>query len=418
MANANNNYQLLINKLDQFIRKFYLNQLIRGALYAVGLILVLFVAMNLLEYYFYFGKGVRKAMFFSFIGVSALSLIFWVALPLLRYFRLGKVISHEQAANIIGDHFGNVKDKLLNVLQLKKQADGQSQAQLILASINQKSESIKLVPFKSAIDLRKNRKYLRYALPPLLLLLTILFAAPSLIKDSTTRLINNNKEFERAAPFHFQVEDKDLTVVQFDDYPLTVKIDGDVLPNEVFIDIDNYQYRLKKESANTFSYVFSNVQKEMDFKLFSGTVESDDFKLNVLKKPNILGFDIKLDYPAYTQRKDESIANIGDLVIPMGTKLDWIFNAENTDDIAIQFSSQKDITETKRFDNQLFTLKKRAMRDENYKMYVSNEFLPKSDSISYSITVIPDLNPTIGVKKFSDSLDNKLVFFVLAEFVF
>ena len=35
------NYQLLIEKLDQFIRKYYVNQLIRGSLYATGLILAL-----------------------------------------------------------------------------------------------------------------------------------------------------------------------------------------------------------------------------------------------------------------------------------------------------------------------------------------------------------------------------------------
>jgi len=33
MANQKDNYQLLITKLDQFIRKFYVNQLIRGGLY-------------------------------------------------------------------------------------------------------------------------------------------------------------------------------------------------------------------------------------------------------------------------------------------------------------------------------------------------------------------------------------------------
>ena len=117
----------------------------------------------------------RKVMFYSFVGVSSIALLGWVFLPLLRYFRLGSVISHEQAANIIGDHFTDVKDKLLNVLQLKKQSNGISHADLILASINQKSEEIKLVPFKAAIDLSKNRKYLRYALPPLLVFLGILF---------------------------------------------------------------------------------------------------------------------------------------------------------------------------------------------------------------------------------------------------
>jgi len=48
------NYQILIEKLDQFIRKYYANQLIRGLLYTVALLLVLFLGLNFLEHYFYF----------------------------------------------------------------------------------------------------------------------------------------------------------------------------------------------------------------------------------------------------------------------------------------------------------------------------------------------------------------------------
>ncbi|MFK7807921.1 MAG: DUF4175 domain-containing protein, partial [Saprospiraceae bacterium] len=406
------NYQILINKLDQFTRKFYINQLIRGALYSVGLILGLFLIMNLLEHQFFFGKGGRKLLFFSFVGISALALIGWVFMPLLHYFRLGKVISHERAAEIIGQHFTDVKDKLLNILQLKKQAGNSKDAALIMAGINQKTEEIKPVPFPTAINLSQNKKYLRYALPPLLLLLIVLFAAPSIIKDSTNRLINNNEEFERAAPFSFEIDKEQLTVVQFEDYLLNVAIEGEVQPNEVFINIDNYQYRLNKEEDGSFSYRFSNVQKDTDFYVFSSGVESQAYNLHVLKKPNILGFEVKLDYPAYTQRKDETVANIGDMVVPMGTNLDWVFNSSNTDLIQVQFSGNAKTVETNRFSDELFTFKKRALKDESYKIFVSNTELPNADSIAYAITVIPDLHPTIQVEKFEDSTDQTLLFFV------
>ena len=412
MANQKNNYQLLITKLDQFIRKFYVNQLIRGGLYSIGLILFLFIAVNTLEYFFYFDTGVRKGLFYSFVGISGVALIGWVILPLLKYFNLGQVISHEQAAEVIGSHFGDVKDKLLNVLQLKNQAEKSNNAELILASINQKTEKIKLVPFKAAIDLGKNRKYLRYALPPLLLLLTMLIAAPSIITDSSNRLINNDKKFERPAPFHFQVNEEDLTVVQFGDYTLNVEVEGEALPNEVYIDIDNYKYRLNKIEGGKFAYQFSNVQKKTDFKLFSSGVESDDYTLDVLAKPNILGFDIKLDYPKYTQRKDEELSNIGDLVIPIGTNIDWVFDAQHTDNINILFSSEDKSEAITRFSDKLFTHKKKALKDEGYKLFISNELLPNADSISYRITVIPDQYPTINAEKFVDSLNEKLFFFV------
>ena len=94
---------------------------------------------------------------------------------MIRLFNLGKTISHEQAANIIGDHFVDVKDKLLNILQLKKQASDNANLELINASINQKTAEINPVPFRSAIDLSKNRKYLRYAVPPFAILVILIF---------------------------------------------------------------------------------------------------------------------------------------------------------------------------------------------------------------------------------------------------
>ncbi len=408
---AKNNYQILIEKLDRFTRKYYINKLIRGALYSTGLILALFILMNLLEHQFFFGVAGRKTLFFSFVGISMAALGYWVFLPLLNYFRLGQIISHERAAEIVGEHFTDVKDKLLNILQLKIQADNNPDAELVFAGINQKTEQINPVPFRSAINLSQNRKYLRYALPPLLLLLVLLFAAPSIIKDSTNRLINNDKEFERDAPFSFLIEKEELTVVQFEDFLLEVEIDGEILPNEVFIDIDNYHYRLNKEDSGTFTYQFSNVQKDIEFRVFSSGVESQEYVLNVLKKPNILGFDVKLDYPGYTQRRDEEISNIGDVVVPRGTKIDWVFNSANTDDIKMRFSGKETI-ETNRFSDELFTYKKKAMLDESYKVYVSNNDLPNADSVAYTITVVPDLHPSIGVEKFEDSTETKLLYFV------
>ena len=412
MAQTKDNYQLLIEKLDQFIRKYYVNQLIRGSLYSLALMLVLFLGLNFLEYHYYFKPGVRLGLFWSFVGVSAVALTGWVLIPLMHYFRLGQLISHEKAASIIGDHFTDVKDKLLNVLQLRSQADSALSRDLILASINQKSDEIKPIPFQSAIDLSQNRRYMRYVLPPLLLLIVLLFAAPSLITDSTKRLVKYNSEFERPAPFSFVLENKNLEVVQYGEFPLTVKVEGDVLPNEVFINVDNIQYRLQKEDNSTFTYRFSNVAKDTDFKFFSSGIESKDYTLAVLKKPNITGFEVKLNYPDYTGRRDEAMKSIGDLVVPIGTNIDWVFNSENTDNIAIRFANASETIDAKRFSDELFTYKKRALKDESYRLYISNAALPNADSVTYSISVVPDLYPTIAVEEFPDSTNKKVLYFV------
>lgn len=412
MESKQSNYTILIQKLDTFIRKYYINRLIRGVLYSVGLLLALFLLFNVLEYYFYFDTGVRKAMFYGYLVTAVASLGYWVLLPLGKYLGLGSTISHEQAAGIIGDHFENVEDRLLNILQLKKQADNNPEMALIAASIEQKTDKIKLVPFKSAIDLSKNREYLKYALPPALLFLVVLFAAPSIIKDGTNRIVNNDTEFEREAPFAFVMSEENPTVVQYEDYTVNVKAEGSVLPAEAYIEIDNFQYRLKKDGASDFSYTIRNVQKDTPFRIYSGTVSGPEQNLTVLAKPNLADFNIALDYPAYTGRKDEVVSNIGDISAPEGTRARWTVQAINTDNLYLSFDSGSGKKEAKRIDETRFGYNKRLSKSDYYRIHTSNKNVPKGDSIGYSISVTKDEYPTISVNEYKDSLERTLVYFV------
>ncbi len=410
---SKSSYDLLIQRLDKFIRKYYINKLIRGLLYSVAVILGLFLIFNLLEHHFYFEKEVRKTMFFSFLGVSILAIGGWVLLPLSKYFKLGNTISHQKAAVIIGDHFGNVKDKLLNILQLKNQTStSQVNAALIEASIEQKTDAMKIVPFRSAIDLTKNKKYARFALPPFLLLLVLLFAAPSLIKDSTHRIINNDVEFEKAAPFSFLLENEELSVLQSEDLTIVTKIEGSILPDEVFVEVDDFQYRLKQIDKDIFSYTFKNVQKDTYFKLFSSGFYSKERKITLLPKPNIEEFSIQLDYPSYTGRKDETLYNIGDAFIPQGTKIKWTFNAKDTDEVGMRFSNSTNTESLEEVRDNVFTFNKRIMNSDLYTVYIDNTHLYKPDSSIYNLSVSPDNFPVITVEQFIDSTEQTVRYFV------
>ena len=63
-------YQSLIEKLDEFIRKYYKNQLLRGLIYSIGLVLLFFISFTVTEYYAHFNSFIRTILFYSFIGVS------------------------------------------------------------------------------------------------------------------------------------------------------------------------------------------------------------------------------------------------------------------------------------------------------------------------------------------------------------
>ena len=160
------NYKNVLEKLDAFIRKYYYNKLLKGTLFFIAIAVGLVLLLDMLEHFFRFSKGGRQVLFYS--GALGLILVFvnYVLQPVLRLLKLGKQIDYNQASSIIGTHFSAVQDKLLNTLQLHEMLNDQKSSELLLASIEQKSEGLAEVPFSKAIDYRKNRRYLKYVLIP------------------------------------------------------------------------------------------------------------------------------------------------------------------------------------------------------------------------------------------------------------
>ena len=116
---TNKNYTLLLNKLERFIRKYYKNRLIQGAILSLSILLALYLTLSGAEYFGHFSKSIRAVLFFSGVSAAAWVLYHYIFLPLAGLYKIRKTISHEDAAAIIGTHFFEVKDALLNTLQLK-----------------------------------------------------------------------------------------------------------------------------------------------------------------------------------------------------------------------------------------------------------------------------------------------------------
>ena len=405
----NRQYQALIENLDRFIRKYYTNQAIRGGIFSAIYVLGFFLAIDLTEYYLYLSPILRKLLFFGFIFSSAAFVGRFLIIPLLHQYRLGKVISHEQAAQIIGQHFREVSDKLLNILQLKK-LDSLGDYSLVNASINQKINELKPVTFTNAIDFRQNRRYVKFLVPPLLLFLFIIIAAPNIIRQGTSRLYHNNTTFEKEAPFHFVIKNKNLTALQFDNFDLEVTTTGDAQPSEIYLETDNTIFKLKQKEKNLFTHEFVNVQRTTPFHFNANGFKSKDFTLTVMAKPVVTGFEIAAEYPAYTGKQNETVKNVGDLVVPYGTRLSWRFDARNTDEIVFKLGDS--LYPTKRAGDGLFTFTKTALQGGTYGIKVSNAEVKNADSVFYALSVTPDLYPVINVQENRDSANDHFFYYI------
>lgn len=410
MSAAENNYKDLLQKLDAFIRKYYTNQLIRGGIYAVGLLLVFFLSITLLESMAWMGTVPRTLLFYTYILSTAVVLWMLVITPLFRLYKLGKTLTHTEAARIVGDHFAPIRDKLLNTLQLHEQAEhSPADRELIFASIQQKSEELKPIPFASAIDLRKNRKYLPYAAFPLLALIVILFAAPGWITDSTNRILQHNKAFSKPAPFRFKVTTTPLQVIQYDDIVIDILIDGKEIPAEAYIETGDATFKLEKENKTTFHHTFRNVQGSTTFRLMADGFFSEEYKLQAVPNPVMVDFDVELDYPDYLGRKDEKVKNTGDLLVPAGTRATWNIGTQNTSEIRICFTDSNYVLKNAGDDK--YKMRRRLMQNSNYSISTRNTYMQSKDSVTYAIQVIPDQYPTIQVEEQRDSSSYLRVYF-------
>lgn len=402
-----NNYEQLITRLDVFIRKYYANQLLRGSLILLICLLAYFLTVSVGEYYLYLPVWAKLSIVSLFIIAGLSALVVWVAIPLSKMAKLGKQISHEQAAVIVGKHFPEVSDKLLNILQLRHHADSHESRTLALASIDQKAAQLSVVPFANAIDLGKNKRYLPYLLPLVLVMVFILIAAPSVFSDATGRLLQPTKAFEKPAPFRFVVKNTKLQAIRGADYVLQVSVEGNALPTDMYIDMGSDRLSMQSTGKNTFQYTFRNVTEPVSFRLFAAGFYSQPYAISVAQKPVLKSFNVKIDYPDYTGRKDELRTSMGDITIPVGTHISWAFIAEHTDEAFIQFSGGQPIKLAHQAT--MFGSQFRFMNDTAYTISLRNKATNITDSFKYSVRVIPDEHPVIQMQEYRDTVSGKQI---------
>jgi hypothetical protein len=400
---AQDNYTLLIAKIDEFIRKYYKNRLIRGGIFSIALLVILYLLFIGLEYFSYFTAQIRTILFYTYLVATGAIIWRFVVIPMLKLSRIGKVISHEMAAKIIGDHFPVIKDQLINTLQLNAltSSDRENSA-LLLASIDQKILRLKPIPFARAVNFSQNRKYLKYALIPLGLVLFLLLSSPSVITDPSRRILHYQTYFEKPSPFRVILLNRSLQAIQQEDFQVDIKLTGNEIPDMLSLETGGTEYAMVKDNPVRFHYVLRNVQHNTDFRFVAPGFASAEYRLSVLPKPIILDFEVGLTYPSYLNKPAEVLSNSGDLNIPAGTTIRWKFFTRDAQMIKMHF--EKEHIDLSQNGSNVFSFQKRLLNSMPYSVTVSNQYIRSSDSLAYRLEVIPDFFPSISVDEFRDSI--------------
>ena len=404
------NYNLLIEKIDVFIRRYYINKLLRGLIFWGAVLFGGYIVATLSEYVGHFTSFFRSVIFYGFIVLNIIILARLVIPPLMAWLKLGNTITHNQAAEIIGKHFNEIQDKLLNTLQLKTLAEANpAHRRLIEAGIDQKIETLKPVRFPTAVNIKENIKHLKWLVAPIAFILVIALIAPAILTESTRRLIKHDQYFAPVAPFKFIVANSSLNTIQGTDLKLDVKLQGNEFPSAVYIETEGHTFKLNRQSLSEFNYLFSNLQQNTSFKLTGGGYSSQKFNIVVNARPALLHFDADLSYPAYLHKQNEIINNAGDITVPAGTVINWRLHTQYADEVLFTINDQKHLLQPAAIN--LFDFSARVTKQSAYNLKPVNRQVTNIDSVAYHINIIADEAPVITVIEKQDSVSMKALYF-------
>jgi hypothetical protein len=392
---SNMSNSALISKIERFIRKFYLNRLIQGVLIGAVFMIALFLIINGIEYFSWLPQKGRLILLLLFILGTLFVTIFYFAIPVVNLIRFRKKMSDEQAAVIIGKFFPEISDKLLNTIQLSNEYSQNADNELLAATIEQRTEHLKLINFSDAVNLKENYKYLKiFGLAFVILSVTLIFI-PDFSKKPTQRIINYSQDFEKPLPFSVELSAINIEASQGKDVEFRIHVIGERIPDAFYIKSNTGIRIMNRLNTNDFRFIFKNVYQNEEFFVEGGDYRSQIINLTVRPNPTMLYYEAKLTFPKYIHRKNETISGKTRIIVPQGTEVEFVFHTRDVNVLKINDS----ISIEKSNDGFVFTSKYTKTTKFNVTLYNNWN---ATDAIPFTVEVIPDAYPDIQVQNFHE----------------
>ena len=393
---------ILLKKLDTFISKYYRTQLLKGCiLFVIGAI-IYFSSIFFVEYVSFLSPNTRTIIFYSSIILSLIGLWHYIVVPLFHILRIGKTLSYEEASHIISTHFPEIKDSLLNTLQLSNEHSNTDNA-LAIAAINQKIAKLKPIPFTSAIDYKTISKYIRIFGIAIASFIIIYILFPEVFFQGAKRIIHYTNVYEKPAPFTFHLKNTSTTITKGEDFTAYISIQGDYVPQRVYFVVGNTSFYMQQTSKTNFEYTVKNCNNSFSFYCEADKYTSQNFTVLVEPVPQIIEFTITAEPPKYTHIENFTTKNVADITVPIGTKLQWNIRTNHTDSLWLTnyIDSTRLYAQNKKM---YFSINQLATKTNQYTIQGKNSYFNSYDIIQHTSTVIPDLYPTIQTNYQKDSL--------------
>lgn len=390
-------------KLDELRRQFVLLNLTEGFLKTALWFIVILFSISLLELFFLLERSYRLILFISvLISLIGLFTVF-VLYPTFKFYKRSKNEIYISLGKLIGEHFKQIKDKLVNILQLIFTIDGDNyySKDLKLAAIEQNLNFFGQFNFDEVLDKTKIKKYFKYFLITLSFFTILGFAFPDL-PFATYRILNFNKDFTKPPEFYIVIEPGNKKITKGDNYSCRIKTVGKSVDKiELYYSFEGMEIfekvNLEADSTGEFKYTF--IAPPRSFKIYAQTknVKSEIYFVEVVNYPIIKELSVKVYPPSYAKLSPQFYEDDGNINTIKGSTIEISIKAskelkeaklsfDDSTSIKMNVSSFKADT------------KFRASKSGTYKILITDsEGYSNLNPVEYQINLSEDLPPSISL---------------------
>ena len=394
-------YQKIINKLESFLRKEFINKALNGIIDVLMLSFLLLFGIVVLEFLFNFSSIVRTISFTIWMLITGSLIFINVLFPLSRAFNIIPSRDYFETAKRTGSFFPEIKDELINSLQLvsDKSLTSLYSVNLIDEAFRRTYHKVENLDFESFVDFKSLKKKIKNLVLVFIPILFLVIINNGLI-SAANRVFLFNTEFIPPQEFYFEIYPGNIQVPKGNSINIQVIIIGRQ-PSEIFLmmkDYDETEFRkiqLSRDTLGNYSHKIQNAIKSFSYFALSEEIKSKTFTIEVTDYPLIKTLNIKISPPVYSNILPSEQFDNGNITALKGSQIDLsISSSKQLKEAFIEFSDSvriplqvTDHSAKGRF---------RVNKDVNYIIRIKDNLNNWNEQpISYSIKSLADEFPYI-----------------------
>lgn len=417
MSNLELTYSSFLTRISEVSKRDILFRLLKNSLIFLTSAIILALLLISAEAIFGLGSLFRKIILFGFISAFVATAVMLIVSFINSLKSSGKPQVVSSYAKKIGNHYPEIKDNLLNAIQLYGYTQKSGlifSNELAAEQINHVNQTSASYRFRDAVSFKKNNPLILFFISSLLLFTVLMAGFPNTFLSAANRIVNYNFTFvDNTLGIQFEIKPGNVEVSKGENIDVSAKVmfnDPSYVTDEVTfytkqvtgdgIEISSDDKELSSAGINEFKTSIQNVNANTIYWFEYKGIKSSPYTITITNKPVIKSVKLTVYPPAYTKLPSFTVE--GNEITTIAGSTIYV-ELEASDDLTssmLQFqgaSAPIGMELSGKTARGSFT----ASSNGTFKVTISKEFngkeLTNVNPQEYSIRVYPDEYPKISI---------------------